>query len=118
MRNNVVKMAPLKHELKAAPAYAYYFTWQTPILDGLPGAWHTADLLGDQPHHVWANVTHQPLHCRHRGKTRCSRMSGTPVWGRVPPANRAMQRHHSRGVWKAEAIRSGAIAVDDQHFDV
>ena len=44
MRNNVVKMARLKHELNAAPAYAYYFTWQTPILDGVPGAWHTADL--------------------------------------------------------------------------
>ena len=44
MRNNVVKMARLKHELKAAPAYTYYFTWQTPILDGLPGAWHTAEL--------------------------------------------------------------------------
>jgi para-nitrobenzyl esterase len=44
MRNNVAKMAKLKHELNAAPAYAYYFTWQTPILDGLPGAWHTAEL--------------------------------------------------------------------------
>ena len=44
MRNNVVKMAKLKHDLHAAPAYAYYFTWQTPILDGLPGAWHTAEL--------------------------------------------------------------------------
>ncbi|AFL88074.1 carboxylesterase type B [Terriglobus roseus DSM 18391] len=44
MRNNVVKMAKLKHELNAAPAYAYYFTWQTAILDGLPGAWHTAEL--------------------------------------------------------------------------
>ena len=44
MRNNVVKMARLKHELKAAPTYTYYFTWQTPILDGLPGAWHTAEL--------------------------------------------------------------------------
>jgi para-nitrobenzyl esterase len=44
MRNNVVKMAKLKHELRAAPAYAYYFTWQTPILDGVPGAWHTAEL--------------------------------------------------------------------------
>jgi para-nitrobenzyl esterase len=44
MRNNVVKMARLKHELKAASAYAYYFTWQTPILDDIPGAWHTADL--------------------------------------------------------------------------
>ncbi|HKU28737.1 MAG TPA: carboxylesterase family protein [Candidatus Sulfotelmatobacter sp.] len=44
MRNNVVKMAGLKYQLKAAPAYTYYFTWQTPILDGLPGAWHTAEL--------------------------------------------------------------------------
>ncbi|HKR30963.1 MAG TPA: carboxylesterase family protein [Terriglobales bacterium] len=44
MRNNVVKMARLKHELNAAPAYTYYFTWQTSILDGVPGAWHTADL--------------------------------------------------------------------------
>ena len=44
MRNNVVKMAKLKHDQKGAPAYAYYFTWQTPILDGIPGAWHTAEL--------------------------------------------------------------------------
>jgi len=44
MRNNVVKMAKLKHDLHAAPAYTYYFTWQTPILDGVPGAWHTAEL--------------------------------------------------------------------------
>jgi para-nitrobenzyl esterase len=44
IRNNVVKMAGFKHALNAAPAYTYYFTWQTPILDGLPGAWHTAEL--------------------------------------------------------------------------
>jgi para-nitrobenzyl esterase len=44
MRNNVAKMAKLKHDLGAAPAYAYFFQWQTPILDGLPGAWHTAEL--------------------------------------------------------------------------
>ncbi len=44
VRNNVVKMSKLKHDLKGAPAYAYYFTWQTPILDGAPGAWHTAEL--------------------------------------------------------------------------
>ena len=44
MRNNVVKMAKLKHEQKGAPAYAYYFTWQSPMLDGVAGAWHTAEL--------------------------------------------------------------------------
>ena len=44
VRNNVVKMAKQKYELKAAPVFTYYFTWQTPILDGIPGAWHTAEL--------------------------------------------------------------------------
>ena len=44
IRNNVVKMAKLKHALGGAPVYTYYFTWQTPVLDGLPGAWHTAEL--------------------------------------------------------------------------
>ena len=43
MRNNVAKMAKLKHDLKAAPAYAYYFTWQSPMLEDA-GAWHTAEL--------------------------------------------------------------------------
>ncbi len=43
MRNNVVKMAGLKHALKAAPAYTWYFKWQSPMLEDA-GAWHTADL--------------------------------------------------------------------------
>ena len=43
MRNNVVKMARLKYELKAAPAYTYYFKWQSPMLEDA-GAWHTAEL--------------------------------------------------------------------------
>ena len=44
MRNNVVKMSDLKGAGGGAPAYAYYFTWQTPLFDSRPGAWHTADL--------------------------------------------------------------------------
>ncbi len=43
MRNNVVRMAKLKHDLKAAPVFAYYFTWQSPMLEDA-GAWHTAEL--------------------------------------------------------------------------
>jgi para-nitrobenzyl esterase len=44
MRNGVVHMAKLKHDLNAAPVYTYYFKWQTKMLDGIPGAWHTSDL--------------------------------------------------------------------------
>jgi para-nitrobenzyl esterase len=43
MRNNVVKMARLKYELKAAAAYAYSFKWQSPMLEDA-GAWHTSEL--------------------------------------------------------------------------
>jgi para-nitrobenzyl esterase len=43
VRNRVTQMARLKAEQKGAPAFAYYFTWQSPMLeDG--GAWHTAEL--------------------------------------------------------------------------
>ena len=34
----------MKSDLKAAPAYAYFFTWQSPVLDGVAGAWHTSEL--------------------------------------------------------------------------
>lgn len=42
-RNNVTRMATMKQAQKAAPAFAYYFTWQSPILEDA-GAWHTAEL--------------------------------------------------------------------------
>ena len=43
-RNHVVSMATMKHALHAAPVYQYYFCWQSPILDGIAGAWHTSEL--------------------------------------------------------------------------
>jgi para-nitrobenzyl esterase len=36
-------MATLKCNQKGAPVYAYYFTWQSPMLEDA-GAWHTAEL--------------------------------------------------------------------------
>src|SRR5689334_18138115 len=43
MRNNVTRMATMKFNQKAAAAYAWYFTWQSPMLEDA-GAWHTAEL--------------------------------------------------------------------------
>jgi para-nitrobenzyl esterase len=43
-RNRIHRMLKLKHDQGGAPAYQYWFTWQTPQLDGLPGAWHTSEL--------------------------------------------------------------------------
>jgi para-nitrobenzyl esterase len=42
-RNNVTRMATLKSNQRGAPVYAYYFTWQSPMLEDA-GAWHTAEL--------------------------------------------------------------------------
>jgi para-nitrobenzyl esterase len=43
MRNNVTRMATLKHNQKGAAAYTWYFSWQSPMLEDA-GAWHTAEL--------------------------------------------------------------------------
>ena len=44
VRNNVQKMVKLKYEQHGAPVYQYLFQWQSPQLDGVAGAWHTAEL--------------------------------------------------------------------------
>jgi para-nitrobenzyl esterase len=43
-RNRVSNMAKMKHDLHAAPVYTYFFTWQSPMLGGDAGAWHTSEL--------------------------------------------------------------------------
>jgi para-nitrobenzyl esterase len=43
VRNNVTQMAKMKSDQKGAPVFAYYFTWQSPMLEDA-GAWHTSEL--------------------------------------------------------------------------
>ena len=43
-RQNAVAQAELKAAQNAAPAYLYLFTWQTPVLDGRPKAFHCSEL--------------------------------------------------------------------------
>jgi para-nitrobenzyl esterase len=44
VRETAIKQARLKAALGTAPAYLYWFTWQTPVLDGRPMAFHCAEL--------------------------------------------------------------------------
>ncbi len=41
--NNAIRMATMKHQLKGAPVFLWYFSWQSPMLEDA-GAWHTAEL--------------------------------------------------------------------------
>lgn len=43
-RHNAIVQATRKRALGAAPAFLYWFTWQTPILDGRPRAFHCSEL--------------------------------------------------------------------------
>jgi para-nitrobenzyl esterase len=43
-RQNCVTQAERKAALGGAPVYMFWFTWQTPVLDGRPRAFHCAEL--------------------------------------------------------------------------
>jgi len=44
VRENAIKQCRIKAAQGRAPAYLYWFTWQTPILDGRPRAFHCAEI--------------------------------------------------------------------------
>jgi para-nitrobenzyl esterase len=44
VRQAAVKQATAKAALPGAPAYLYWFAWQTPVFDGRPQAFHCAEL--------------------------------------------------------------------------
>jgi para-nitrobenzyl esterase len=44
VRQAAVKQATAKEALNGAPAYLYWFAWQTPMFDGRPQAFHCAEL--------------------------------------------------------------------------
>jgi para-nitrobenzyl esterase len=59
VRRNVIEQCKRKADQNAAPAYCYQFTWQTPILNSRPMAFHCSELA-----FVFNNTT------------RCDRMTG------------------------------------------
>ncbi len=44
VRENAIKQCKAKAVLGRAPAYLYWFTWQTPILSGRPRAFHCSEI--------------------------------------------------------------------------
>jgi carboxylesterase type B len=44
VRQAAVKQATAKAALNGAPAYLYWFSWQRPMFDGRPQAFHCAEL--------------------------------------------------------------------------
>ena len=51
MRNNVLEQVAVKHRQGGAPVFTYWFRWETPVLGGMPRAFHCSDLP-----HCFANA--------------------------------------------------------------
>ena len=70
VRGSAIQQAKLKAAQEGAPAYLYWFTWQTPILNGRPRAFHCAEIA-----FVFDNTD------------RCETMTGGGAEARVLAAN-------------------------------
>jgi para-nitrobenzyl esterase len=111
VRFNATIQAERKAALGAAPAYLFWFTWQTPIFDGRPGAFHCAELP-----HVFYNAD------------RCAAMTGgTPearalsarmsdAW--IQFARSGDPNHKGIPSWPAYNAGKGPVMIFDNRCEV
>lgn len=98
------KQAELKALQGAAPTYLYWFTWRTPLLDGLPGAFHSSEISfvfdnadryegynggGDEPRALSAQVSQAWLNFARTGNPN---HPGLPSWPAYDPTTGQLMR--------------------------
>jgi para-nitrobenzyl esterase len=110
-RQSTVTQAELKAAQGAAPAYVYLFTWQTPVLDGRPRAFHCAELA-----FVFDNID------------RCVNMTGggpearqlaarmSEAW--ISFARKGDPNHAALPKWPAFTADKGATMIFDNRCEV
>jgi para-nitrobenzyl esterase len=97
VRENAIKQCRIKAAQGGAPAYLYWFTWQTPILDGRPRAFHCAEIAfafnntdrcenmtggGPEARALGAKVSDAWIHFARTGNPN---HTGIPHWGEFSP---------------------------------
>jgi para-nitrobenzyl esterase len=97
VRENAVKQCTAKAALGRAPAYLYWFTWQTPVLNGRPRAFHCAEIAfafdntdrcenmtggGPDARALGAKVSEAWIHFARTGKPN---HPGIPAWTEFSP---------------------------------
>ncbi len=98
VRENAIKQCTAKAALGKAPAYLYWFTWQTPVLDGRPRAFHCSEIAfafdntdrcenmtggGADARALAANVSEAWIHFARTGNPN---HPGIPHWAEFSPA--------------------------------
>jgi para-nitrobenzyl esterase len=98
VRENAIKQCTAKAALGKAPAYLYWFTWQTPVLNGRPRAFHCSEIAfafdntdrcenmtggGPDARELGAKVSEAWIHFARTGKPD---HPGIPTWTEFSPA--------------------------------
>ncbi|MHB1356426.1 MAG: carboxylesterase/lipase family protein [Anaerolineae bacterium] len=98
------KQAEIKALQGAAPAYLYWFTWRTPVLDGRPGAFHSSEISyvfdnadryegynggGEEPRALSAQMSGAWLSFARTGNPN---HAGLPTWPAYDPASGQLMR--------------------------
>ncbi len=111
VRTNAVTQAERKAALKAAAAYVYLFSWQTPILDGRPRAFHCSEIP-----FVFANTD---VSAFATGGTAEARELGNKVsdaW--INFARKGDPNHPGLPKWPAYSADAGPVMIFDNKCEV
>lgn len=109
VRQAAVDQAAAKAAREGAPAYLYWFTWQTPILDGRPRAFHCAEI---------PFVFHNADLCDHMtgGGPRARRLSDSMADAWIQFARTGDPNHPALPPWRPFAAGSVPTMIFDDEI--
>lgn len=110
-RQNCVTQAERKAAQAAAPVYMWWFTWQTPVLDGRPRAFHCAELP-----FVFNNTDRAAAMTGGGPEARKLGERMSDAW--ISFARKGDPNHSGLPKWPAFTAKEGALMVFDNKCEV
>jgi para-nitrobenzyl esterase len=110
-RYGVIHHANLKAEQGGAPVYTWVMSWQSPVLDGVAGAWHCAEIP-----HVFDNVELVPQATGGGDDAKAVAHVISQAW--INFARFGDPNHGSLPLWPAYTPENGATMIFNNVSDV
>lgn len=110
-RQHAVDHAELKASQGGAPVYAYVFAWESPVLDGVAGAWHVSEIP-----HVFDNVELVPQATGGGDDAKAMAHAVSEAW--INFARTGDPNHPGLPAWPPYTPETGATMIFDSHSEV